>query len=651
MKLGMFMMPLHPPGRNAWETLAEDREAIILADRLGYNEALVGEHVTDLAENVTSCLMFLASVASETKNIVLGSGTINMPNSHPAAIAAQVAMLDHILQGRFIMGISPGGLMSDAEVFGNYQKDRNAIFLESINMVLEIWRREAPYDLTGQFFNVSTARTMIPEIGQGTILKPFQRPHPPIVVTAVAPHSKGITEAAKRGWRPISANFLLPEWVATHWPRYVEGRAAVGAEASPSEWTVAKSIFVADDEATAKRYGLGSEGPYHFYFKQLVRKLVSGGRSNLFKVDQSIPDADITPEYVTNNLVIAGTVNSVVDQLLAFREKTGDFGTLYYACHDWMDPALGRRSMQLLAEEVMPRVNAAIAASKRIEPPIGLASTRYMEMEALDTVTVGDVQLAYRFDGPANAPVVMLANSILSDMSVWNANIAALSERYRVLRYDMRGNGQSGVTSAPYTVEALADDAVGLLDALGVERVHFIGLSLGGMVGQQLAARHPQRLLSLSLCDTASEQHDRAAWESRIATVRERGVQPLVDGTVQRWFTPAFVESSPQVIKRISAMIMATSVEGYVGCASAVRDVSQTELLAAIRTPTLVVVGRDDMSTTEVQSRQMHARIAGSEFVVIDQAAHLPNIEQAATFNRTLVDFVDRAEAARKAAR
>jgi alkanesulfonate monooxygenase SsuD/methylene tetrahydromethanopterin reductase-like flavin-dependent oxidoreductase (luciferase family) len=135
------MMPLHPPGRQPWQTYAEDREAILLADRLGYCEALVGEHVTDLAENVTSCLMFLASLAHDTKNIVLGSGTINMPNSHPAAIAAQVAMIDHLLRGRFIMGISPGGLMSDAEVFGNYKKDRNAIFLESINMVLDIWRR------------------------------------------------------------------------------------------------------------------------------------------------------------------------------------------------------------------------------------------------------------------------------------------------------------------------------------------------------------------------------------------------------------------------------------------------------------------------------------------------------------------------------
>jgi alkanesulfonate monooxygenase SsuD/methylene tetrahydromethanopterin reductase-like flavin-dependent oxidoreductase (luciferase family) len=355
------MMPLHPPGRKAWETLAEDREAILLADKLGFCEAYVGEHVTDLAENVTSCLMFLASLAHETKQIVLGSGTVNMPNSHPAAIAAQVAMLDHMLKGRFIMGISPGGLMSDAEVFGNFGKDRNEMFLESINMVLDIWKNDGPYKLAGKHFSVTTEKTMIAEIGQGTILKPYQSPHPQIVVTAVAPFSKGVTEAAKRGWQPISANFLLPQWVASHWPKYVEGREAVGAKASPAEWRVAKSIFVADDEATAKRYGHSSEGPYHFYFKQLVRKLVGfAGRSNLFKADQSEPDSKITTEYVTEKLVVTGTVNSVVDQILAFREEVGDFGTLLYPCHDWMDPALAKRSMTLMAEEVMPRVNKAL---------------------------------------------------------------------------------------------------------------------------------------------------------------------------------------------------------------------------------------------------------------------------------------------------
>jgi alkanesulfonate monooxygenase SsuD/methylene tetrahydromethanopterin reductase-like flavin-dependent oxidoreductase (luciferase family) len=251
--------------------------------------------------------------------------------------------------------------MSDAEVFGNYKKDRNAIFLESINMVLDIWKGEAPYKLQGQFFNVTTENTQIPEIGQGAIIKPYQKPHPPIVVTAVAPHSRGVTEAAKRGWTPISANFLLPEWVASHWPKYVEGTEASGKKADGKDWRVAKSIFVADDEKTAKEYGHGARGPYHFYFKQLIRKLVgAGNRGNLFKVDQSEPDSAITADTMTPRLVLAGTVNSVVEQILAFREKVGPFGTLYYPCHDWVDPRLARRSMELMAEQVMPKVNAAL---------------------------------------------------------------------------------------------------------------------------------------------------------------------------------------------------------------------------------------------------------------------------------------------------
>jgi alkanesulfonate monooxygenase SsuD/methylene tetrahydromethanopterin reductase-like flavin-dependent oxidoreductase (luciferase family) len=361
MKYSTFMMPIHPPGRPLLDSLREDREAVILADQLGFSEAYVGEHVTDAAETITSSMIFLASLMAQTKHIMLGTGTLNLPNAHPAAIASNVAMLDHLLQGRFIMGISPGGLMSDAEVFGNFGKDRNAMFLECINMVLKIWDSEPPYNLAGQFWNVSVEKTMIPEIGQGFIMKPFQKPYPQIVGTAVAPFSKGVTEMAKRGWQPISANFLMPEWVRTHWASYREGREAVGATPSPAEWRVAKSIFVADDEATAQRYAREAGGPYHFYFKQLVRKLVGGGgRSNLFKTDPTMPDSMITPEYVLDRLVLAGTVNSVVDQILAFREQVGDFGQLLYACHDWVDPALGKRSMELFATQVMPRVNAAI---------------------------------------------------------------------------------------------------------------------------------------------------------------------------------------------------------------------------------------------------------------------------------------------------
>ena len=144
MKLSIFTMPLHPPERSYTEVLREDREAIILADQLGFDEAFIGEHVTDKAEPVTSCLIFIASLLNDTKNIKLGSGTVNLPNNHPAGIAAQVAMIDNMLEGRFLFGISPGGLLSDAEIFGNLDKDRTEMFVESINHILDIWNKEAP---------------------------------------------------------------------------------------------------------------------------------------------------------------------------------------------------------------------------------------------------------------------------------------------------------------------------------------------------------------------------------------------------------------------------------------------------------------------------------------------------------------------------
>jgi alkanesulfonate monooxygenase SsuD/methylene tetrahydromethanopterin reductase-like flavin-dependent oxidoreductase (luciferase family) len=360
MKLGYFTMPLHPPGRPWVETLREDREAILMCDRLGYTEAYVGEHATDAAETITSCATFLATLVHATKSIKLGTGTLNLPNSHPVTVATTVAMLDNLLEGRFIMGISPGGLPSDMEAFENLGKDRGKMFLECINHVLAIWAGEPPYDIQGEIWNVSTAKTQILDIGQGIMLKPFQKPHPPIVVTAVEPFSKGVTAAAARGWDPISANFLLPQWVKSHWGRYAEGCQQGGRPADPANWRVAKTVFVCEDGRKAKEYGLGAQSPYRFYYSQLLTKLKRAGRANLFKHAKDAPDDSVTLDGVVDDLVIAGTASEVVDRLLAFREQVGDFGTLLYCGIDWADAALARRSLELMAEKVMPAVNRAL---------------------------------------------------------------------------------------------------------------------------------------------------------------------------------------------------------------------------------------------------------------------------------------------------
>jgi alkanesulfonate monooxygenase SsuD/methylene tetrahydromethanopterin reductase-like flavin-dependent oxidoreductase (luciferase family) len=365
MKLGFFTMPMHPPGRNYTQTLKEDREAVLLADRLGYCEAFIGEHVTDVCESIPSCLAFIASVAHDTKRIKLGSGTVNLPNGHPAQIAADVAMVDHMLEGRFLFGIGPGGLRSDQEAFGNLELDRNAMFLESINQILALWAGDAPYNVKGQFWNISTEKTLIREAGQGVMVKPYQKPHPPIVVSVVVPHSKGVQAAAARGWTPITANFLQPVWAATHWPMYVKGCEQGGYKASTADWRVCKSIFVADDDATARRYARDPNGAYGFYYWNLLTKRRSRGQADIYKHDLQMPDAAMSVEYLLDRLVLCGSVNSVVDQILAFRETIGDFGTLLYAGHDWVDPKLARRSMELMAEKVMPAVNAAIGRTSR----------------------------------------------------------------------------------------------------------------------------------------------------------------------------------------------------------------------------------------------------------------------------------------------
>ena len=365
MELGFFTMPIHPLDKDWRKCLAEDREAFLLADELGFVEGYVGEHVTDKAENITNCMMFLASLASSVKNMRLGTGTVNMPNTHPAKVAADIAMLDHMLDGKFNFGISPGGLASDAEVFGNLDADRGAMFLDCINTVLKIWETDAPYNIESEYWTVSTDRTQMLDIGQGIIPKPLQEPHPPIVVTAVAPFSKGVTEAAARGWDPISANFLMPQWVRSHWPKYEEGCQRAGRVADVANWRVAKSVFVADDLDTAREYATGPNSPYLFYYNQLYTKLKKHGRINLFKEHKDQPDDEVTLEHVCERLIIWGTPDKVTDDLLAFREETGDFGTLLYAGKDWADPELARRSMVLLAEDVKPAVNTAIAAQTR----------------------------------------------------------------------------------------------------------------------------------------------------------------------------------------------------------------------------------------------------------------------------------------------
>jgi alkanesulfonate monooxygenase SsuD/methylene tetrahydromethanopterin reductase-like flavin-dependent oxidoreductase (luciferase family) len=370
MRLGFFTMPLHPAHRAPSQTLQEDREAVILADKLGFYDAFVGEHLTEKSENVTNSFIFLASLVHATERIKLATGTSNLSHSHPVLIASHAAMLDHMARGRFIFGVSPGALRSDAEALGMLDEDRNKLFAEAIDVILAIWEREAPYDIDfpGNRFKVSTAQTRIPEINRGELYKPYQKPRPEIVGTVVAPGSKGVIAMGERDFHPLSANFLLAQWLPSHWANYSAGKRNVGQKADPADWRIARTIFVADDEKVALRYGKSdANSPYRYYWRMMGKKMRFSGRQIVFKTHPGQDDSELTDDYLVDRLVLCGTVNHVVDQILELRSQAGDFGEIVYAGMDWADPRLARRSMELMATEVMPRVNRAIRSVPKEE--------------------------------------------------------------------------------------------------------------------------------------------------------------------------------------------------------------------------------------------------------------------------------------------
>lgn len=262
----------------------------------------------------------------------------------------------------------------------------------------------------------------------------------------------------------------------------------------------------------------------------------------------------------------------------------------------------------------------------------------------MTTLRANGIQIHYLLEGPSGAPVVTLSHSLATHLGMWEPQVAALASRYRLLRYDTRGHGSTEVTTGPYTLEQLARDALGLLDALGIERTHWLGLSMGGMIGQVLALQAPHRLRSLLLADTTSRipAEAKPLWEERIRAAETQGMEPLVEPTLGRWFTAGFRQRHPEVVARVAAMIRGTDPRGYVGCCHAIAALDLTDRLGAVRLPTLVIVGAEDQGTPVAAAETIHRAIAGSELRVIPSAAHLANLEQPEAFTEAVLQFLGR---------
>lgn len=264
-----------------------------------------------------------------------------------------------------------------------------------------------------------------------------------------------------------------------------------------------------------------------------------------------------------------------------------------------------------------------------------------MKVEGLPTIRVGTQDVACQVEGPQGAPALLLIHGVLADHRAWDGVAERLKDRFRIVRYDVRGHGGSSAPPAPYSLEQLADDVPPLLDALGFHQVHLAGTSMGGMIGQQVGIRHGKRLLSLTLANNAAQQGAPAAWEQRIEVARRDGIEALVEPTVQRWFTPRFLQQQPQEVERIRAIVRGTSVEGYAGCATAIRNMAQLDQLAAIRVPTLVIVGSEDQATPPAAGKQIADAIAGAQLVTLP-AAHQAAVEVPQAFCDAWLAFIAR---------
>jgi len=260
-------------------------------------------------------------------------------------------------------------------------------------------------------------------------------------------------------------------------------------------------------------------------------------------------------------------------------------------------------------------------------------------------INLKDRKLCYDLMGPDDGPVVCFAHSLSSDGGMWAEQVPALlSAGYRVLRLDMRGHGGSDPVDGDYTMAGLADDVAALLDFHGFEKVHFIGLSIGGMIGQAVALNHGHRVRSVMLCDTAPQSPPNAkeAWGPRVETVRKAGsVAPLADATMERWFTDAFKPRMPTRWKEIHSTIAGTTPDGYLGCAAAIMDFDFVPRLPEVSVPALVICGDDDQGTPPAGNRQIAELVPGGRYEEIANARHFPNVEHPEIFNRLMLSWLD----------
>jgi 3-oxoadipate enol-lactonase len=267
------------------------------------------------------------------------------------------------------------------------------------------------------------------------------------------------------------------------------------------------------------------------------------------------------------------------------------------------------------------------------------ASETESENTCMSYIDADGCNIYVEIEGPQNAPILMLSNSLGTDLSVWDEQVAPFARHFHLIRYDRRGHGKSDSPNGPYSMERLCRDVLAIVDALGIARTNWCGLSMGGMVGQWLGANAADRIDKLIMSNTACYIPDKTVWENRIKLVREKGLRDVVDGTMDRWFTKEFRERAPQTIERMRKMFLATNPEGYAACGEAIRDMDHRPLLSKIQRPTLVIAGRFDPTTPPDMNACISERISEAKFTVLE-AAHIANVEAPRAYTEAVLEFL-----------
>ena len=356
MKLGCFTMPLHPPGHDLSQTLADDLNQIVVADQLGLSEYWIGEHFTAEWENIPAPDLLIAQALGVTDNIVLGTGVNCLPNHHPFILAHRIAQLDQMARGRFQWGVGVGGYPGDLEVFGYGDDglDNNRMTRESIQAILDIWNGADPGSYGGEFFNYTIPK-FVESNGQRLHVKPYQKPHPPIGVAGVSDYSSTLKLAGQAGWIPMSINIVPPSHLKTHRSAIEEGAKLGGKTLDSSSWRIARDIFVADSTEEALDGAInGTLGrDFRDYF---FRYLPQTPYFRLLKTHEDMLDADVTLEYMAENVWIVGSPDAVEAKIRQLHTDVGGFGVLLAMGHEWEPRDQWLHSIELLANEVMPRL-------------------------------------------------------------------------------------------------------------------------------------------------------------------------------------------------------------------------------------------------------------------------------------------------------